>query len=52
MQEKFIRWPTDARLYDRARARLVVLAKQRGIELRQTYNRLSGEMLIDAQPIC
>jgi len=46
VQEKFIRYPTDARLYDRARARLVVLAKQRGIELRQTYNRLSGEMLM------
>jgi IS5 family transposase len=39
VQEKDIRFPTDARLYDRARRRLVEAAKQRNINLRQNYNR-------------
>jgi transposase, IS5 family len=39
VQEKDIRFPTDARLYDRMRERLVEAAHQRGIELRQTYAR-------------
>jgi len=47
VQEKFIRFPTDARLYDRARSTLVRLAKERGINLRQNYNRLSRNMLIN-----
>jgi IS5 family transposase len=34
VQEKEIRFPTDARLYDRARQRLVDAAKDRGIALR------------------
>jgi IS5 family transposase len=45
VQEKEIRFPTDARLYDRARQRLVDHAKERGIHLRQNYNRKSKEML-------
>ena len=45
VQEKEIRFPTDARLYDRARKRLVDHAKERGINLRQNYNRKSKEML-------
>lgn len=45
VQEKEIRFPTDARLYDRARQRLVDQAKERGISLRQNYNRKSKEML-------
>jgi len=45
VQEKDIRFPTDARLYDRARQRLVDAAKQRGIELRQNYNQLSKQLL-------
>jgi IS5 family transposase len=45
VQEKDIRFPTDARLYDRARQRLVEHAKERGIELRQNYNRKSKQML-------
>jgi transposase, IS5 family len=40
VQEKFIRFPTDARLYDRMRERLVRLAQQRGIALRQSYTRV------------
>lgn len=46
VQEKDIRFPTDARLYDRARERLVKTAKKEGIELRQNYNRLSKYHLL------
>ena len=45
VQEKDIRYPTDARLYDRARQRLVKAAEERGIKLRQSYKRKSKEML-------
>ena len=45
VQEKEIRFPTDARLYDRARQRLVNEAKDRGIKLRQNYNRKSKHLL-------
>lgn len=38
-QEKAIRFPTDSCLYERARARLVALAEQENIHLRQNYNR-------------
>ncbi len=46
VQEKEVRFPTDARLYDRARQRLVTAAKERGINLRQNYNRVSRQLLI------
>jgi transposase, IS5 family len=46
VQEKAIRFPTDARLYDRARQRLVKAANKNGIELRQNYNRKSKQLLI------
>ncbi len=45
VQEKAIRYPTDAGLYDRAREKLVKAAETRGIKLRQTYRRKSREML-------
>jgi IS5 family transposase len=45
VQEKDIRFPTDARLYDRARQRLVDAAKERDIKLRQNYNRKSKHLL-------
>ena len=45
VQEKEIRFPTDARLYDRCRQRLVCAAKERGIRLRQNYNRKSKHLL-------
>jgi len=45
VQEKEIRFPTDARLYDRARQRLVAAAKKRNISLRQNYNRKSKHLL-------
>ena len=45
VQEKEVRFPTDARLYDRARQRLVDAAKKRRINLRQNYNRKSKHLL-------
>ena len=36
VREKTIACPTDARLSDRARAQLVVLAQEAGVDLRQT----------------
>jgi IS5 family transposase len=45
VQEKDIRFPTDARLYDRARQRLVDTAKSQGIVLRQNYNRVSRKLV-------
>lgn len=46
VQEKNVRFPTDARLYDRARERLVAEAEARGIELRQSYRRNSKHLLL------
>jgi transposase, IS5 family len=46
VQEKDIRFPTDARLYDRARQRLVAAAKEREIKLRQNYNRNAKKLLL------
>lgn len=45
VQEKEVRFPTDARLYDRARQRLVEAAKERDIALRQNYNRKAKPLL-------
>ncbi len=45
VQEKDVRFPTDARLYDRARQRLVAAAKSRNIPLRQNYNRNAKHLL-------
>ena len=45
VQEKEVRFPTDARLYDRARQRLVKAAKKRDIDLRQNYNRKSKQLI-------
>ena len=46
VQEKDIRFPTDARLYDRARELLVKAAKQKEILLRQNYNQLSKKLIL------
>lgn len=46
VQEKEVRFPTDARLYDRARERLVKAAKERNVELRQNYNRVAKRLLL------
>jgi IS5 family transposase len=45
-QEKAIAYPTDARLYHKARVLLVKAAKVRGIPLRQSYLRLGKRSLI------
>jgi IS5 family transposase len=39
--EKNIAYPTDARLYERARGQLVELAQEAGVDLRQSYARLA-----------
>lgn len=46
VMEKAIAHPTDARLYERARARLVDLAKEAGIDLRQSYARLAPRLAL------
>ncbi|MBE2887409.1 IS5 family transposase [Geobacter anodireducens] len=46
VQEKAIAFPTDARLYHKARRILVRLAKRGGIELRQSYERLGKRAFI------
>ena len=46
VQEKAIAYPTDARLYHKARMALVKLAKERGIALRQSYERLGKKAYI------
>ena len=45
VQEKHIRFPTDARLYDRMRQRLVKAAKQEDLTLRQSYVRVGKRLL-------
>ena len=46
VQEKAISFPTDSRLYYKLLKRLVKLASERGIALRQSYVRKSKEALI------
>jgi IS5 family transposase len=45
VQEKAVAFPTDARLYHKARRALVRAARAAGIDLRQTYVRLSKQAL-------
>lgn len=45
VQEKAVAFPTDARLYHKARAALVRQAKRHGIVLRQSFERLSKHAL-------
>jgi IS5 family transposase len=49
VQEKFVRFPTDARLYDRMRERLVQAAQRRGLALRQSYTRVGRHTLTRQQ---
>ena len=46
VQEKEIRFPTDARLYHRSLEVLVRLAKRHGIRLRQTYVRVAKKSML------
>jgi IS5 family transposase len=49
VQEKAITFPTDAKLMHRARERLVRLAKEKGVRLRQSYTRVGKIALIQHQ---
>lgn len=44
--EKNIAYPTDARLYERARAQLTALDREAGVDLRQTYTRLTPHLAV------
>ena len=44
--EKNIAYPTDARLYERARDQLADLAQEAGVELRQSYARLAPRLAL------
>lgn len=46
VQEKAVAFPTDARLYQKTRRALVRSAKERGIDLRQNYERLGKEAMV------
>ena len=46
VQEKAIRFPTDARLYHKMRKSLVKAADEREVELRQSYSRVSKRSLM------
>jgi len=45
VQEKNVRFPTDSRLYDKLREKLVKEATCNGIELRQSYERVAKKAL-------
>lgn len=46
VQEKAIAFPTDARLYDKARRALVRFAREHQLALRQSYGRLGKQALV------
>jgi IS5 family transposase len=46
VQPKAVMFPTDAKLLNRARERLVRLAQKRGVRLRQSYRRVGKRALI------
>lgn len=46
VMEKNIAYPTDARRYERARAQLVALTQQAGVDLRQSYARLAPRLAL------
>ena len=51
VMEKNIAHPTDARLYETARRKLVRLAREAGISLRQNYNRLGPRLCGQGRPL-
>jgi hypothetical protein len=46
VMEKNIAYPTDARLYERARDQLAALAQEAGVDLRQSYARLGPRLAL------
>lgn len=49
VQEKAITFPTDSKLHYKAIERLAVMAKEHGVELRQSYRRVAKKTLIMVQ---
>ena len=45
VQEKNITYPTDSKLYDTSRKQLIEIAHDHSITLRQTYDKLSAELM-------
>jgi IS5 family transposase len=48
VQTKAIRFPTDARLYNRCRERLVKMARRQGLKIKQSYQHTGKRLLLDA----
>ena len=48
VQTKAIRYPTDSRLYDRARERLVAQARKQGMSIKQSYARVGRYLVMKA----
>ena len=46
VQTKAVRYPTDARLYDRARERLVKAARKEGLRIKQSYCRVGKRLVM------
>jgi transposase, IS5 family len=51
VQPKNVAFPTDDKLKNRAREKLVTLAKRLGVELRQSYTRVGKSALISTPPL-
>ena len=48
VQTKAIRFPTDARLYNRCRERLVKMARQQGLVIKQSYAHVGRRLLMQS----
>jgi transposase, IS5 family len=48
VQTKAIRFPTDARLYNRCRQRLVKMARQQGLTITQSYEHVGRRLLMQS----
>jgi IS5 family transposase len=48
VQTKSIRFPTDARLYNRCRERLVKMARQQGLVIKQSYEHVGRRLLMQS----
>jgi IS5 family transposase len=46
VQTKAVRFPTDARLYNRARERLVKTARKLGLQIKQSHQRVGPRLLM------
>jgi IS5 family transposase len=46
VQTKAVRFPKDARLYDRARERLVKTARKQGLSIKQSYELVRRRLLM------